>query len=164
MADVITTEPASHEVDLTRSALTWLLVAASAYVACSLMANVMSVRILRLGPDWASFSIDAGTLTYPLTFTLRDLVHKIGGRWAARVVILSGAAFNIVLAVGLWAAAVAGSLRTDCSNPPRKQQRGAQPKRLTPAARTFRARKKNSHRQSWAAGIIRPPSLPRPPP
>ncbi len=105
MARVSATEQTSHEVDLTRRALTWLLVAASAYVACSLMANVMSVRILRLGPDWASFSIDAGTLTYPLTFTLRDLVHKIGGRWAARIVILSGAAFNVLLALGLWAAA-----------------------------------------------------------
>ncbi|MDQ2679272.1 MAG: queuosine precursor transporter [Actinomycetota bacterium] len=93
------------EVDLNRRALTWLLVATIGYVACSLIANVMSVRILRLGPDWASFSIDAGTLTYPLTFTLRDLVHKIGGRSAARVVILAGAVMNVVLALGLWAAA-----------------------------------------------------------
>ena len=62
--------------------------ATAGYVACSILANVMSVRILRIGPDWASFSIDAGTLTYPLTFTLRDLVHKVGGRHVARVVIL----------------------------------------------------------------------------
>ena len=103
---VTVTEATSVETDLSRRALTWLLVASAGYVACSLMANVMSVRILRLGPDWASFSIDAGTLTYPLTFTLRDLVHKVGGRWAARVVILSGAAFNIVLAVGLYLTAV----------------------------------------------------------
>jgi queuosine precursor transporter len=102
---VMTTE-ATHDVDLNRRALTWLLVASAGYVACSLMANVMSVRILRLGPDWASFSIDAGTLTYPLTFTLRDLVHKIGGRVAARVIILSAAALNIVLALGLWATAL----------------------------------------------------------
>ncbi len=93
------------ELDLNRRALTWLLVATTGYVACSLIANVMSVRILRLGPDWASFSIDAGTLTYPLTFTLRDLVHKVGGRSAARVVILAGAAMNVLLALGLWAAA-----------------------------------------------------------
>ena len=75
------------------------------YVACSILANVMSVRILRIGPDWASFSIDAGTLTYPLTFTLRDLVHKVGGRHVARVVILSTAALNVVAAVALWATA-----------------------------------------------------------
>jgi queuosine precursor transporter len=106
VAPVTLTDDVVHDVDLNRRALTWLLVAAAGYVACSLMANVMSVRILRLGPDWASFSIDAGTLTYPLTFTLRDLVHKIGGRWAARVVILSAAALNIVLALGLWLAAL----------------------------------------------------------
>ena len=44
-----------------------LMVVGGAYVATSLMANVMSVRILSLG-GWA---VDAGTLTYPLTFTLR---------------------------------------------------------------------------------------------
>lgn len=86
-------------------ALNWLLVATAGYVACSLLANIMSVRILRLGPDWASFSIDAGTLTYPLTFTLRDLVHKVGGRQVARVVILATAALNVVAALALWATA-----------------------------------------------------------
>jgi len=106
VATVTLTDTATNEVDLNRRALTWLLIAAAGYVACSLMANVMSVRILRIGPDWASFSIDAGTLTYPLTFTLRDLVHKVGGRWAARVIILSAAAFNIVLALGLYLAAI----------------------------------------------------------
>lgn len=65
----------------------------------------MSVRILRVGPDWASFSVDAGTLTYPLTFTLRDLVHKVGGRSAARVVILCTAALNVLAASAMWATA-----------------------------------------------------------
>ncbi len=88
-----------------RRALNWLLVATAAYVACSILANVMSVRILRVGPDWASFSIDAGTLTYPLTFTLRDLVHKIGGRHVARVVILATASLNVFAALALWATA-----------------------------------------------------------
>ncbi len=78
-----------------------LLVAVGAYVAASLIANVMSVRIVRV----AGFSIDAGTLTYPLTFTLRDVVHKLGGRRAARATIASTAVFNVVLALGLLAAA-----------------------------------------------------------
>jgi uncharacterized integral membrane protein (TIGR00697 family) len=88
-----------------KRALTWLLVATAGYVACSILANVMSVRILRIGPDWASFSVDAGTLTYPLTFTLRDLVHKVGGRHVARVVILSTAALNVLAAFAFWATA-----------------------------------------------------------
>ncbi len=78
-----------------------LLVAVGAFVAASLIANVMSVRLVRV----AGFSIDAGTLTYPLTFTLRDVVHKLGGRRAARATIVATAGFNVVLAVGLWAAA-----------------------------------------------------------
>ena len=53
------------------------------------------------GP-WA---IDAGTLTYPLTFTLRDVVHKAGGRTAARVTILTAAALNIVMVAAFWVTA-----------------------------------------------------------
>lgn len=80
---------------------TVLLVAVGAYIGVSLMANVMSVRIVLLGP-WA---IDAGTFTYPLTFTLRDVVHKAGGRTAARVTIVTGAALNLVMVGAFWVAA-----------------------------------------------------------
>ena len=62
-----------------------LMVVGGAYVATSLMANVMSVRILSLG-GWA---VDAGTLTYPLTFTLRDVVHKAGGTAVARTTVVA---------------------------------------------------------------------------
>lgn len=78
-----------------------LVVAVGAYIGMSLMANVMSVRIVMLGP-WA---IDAGTLTYPLTFTLRDVVHKAGGRTAARVTILTGALLNLFMVGAFWVAA-----------------------------------------------------------
>jgi queuosine precursor transporter len=88
-----------------RRALTWLLVAVMGYAGFSIMANVMSVRILRIGPDWASFSVDAGTLTYPLTFTFRDLIHKVGGRAAARVAIVGTAGLNLITAAGMWATA-----------------------------------------------------------
>lgn len=101
----VTDPPAADAQQLTQRALNWLLVATAGYVACSILANVMSVRILRVGPDWASFSVDAGTLTYPLTFTLRDLVHKVGGRRTARTVILATAGLNVVAALALWATA-----------------------------------------------------------
>lgn len=93
------------EEDL-RAQQRWLVIAVAGYVAFSLMANIMSVRILRIGPSWAEFSIDAGTLTYPLTFTLRDLVHKAGGKGVARVTIVSAALLNVVLALALWTAGV----------------------------------------------------------
>lgn len=61
----------------------------------------MSIRIVVI----LGQSIDAGTLLYPLVFTLRDLVHKTGGRLAAWTVILSTAALNVVMALGFLAAA-----------------------------------------------------------
>jgi len=78
-----------------------LVIASGAYVAASLVANVMSVRLVRI----AGFSIDAGTLIYPLTFTLRDVVHKVGGARLARVTIVTAAAMNVMMAVAFWAAA-----------------------------------------------------------
>jgi uncharacterized integral membrane protein (TIGR00697 family) len=93
--------PDDPAASLEQRRLAWLLVAAGGYVAASLTANVMSVRIVEI----AGFSVDAGTLTYPLTFTLRDVVHKVGGVRAARTTIVATAAFNVLLAVALWAAA-----------------------------------------------------------
>jgi uncharacterized integral membrane protein (TIGR00697 family) len=78
-----------------------LLVAVAAYVGVSLVANVMSARIVLLGP-WA---VDAGTLTYPLAFTLRDVVHKAGGRSAARTTIVVTAALNVGMVAAFWVAA-----------------------------------------------------------
>ncbi|MGD8997926.1 MAG: queuosine precursor transporter, partial [Anaerolineae bacterium] len=46
----------------------------------------------------AGFSVDAGTFIYPFTFTLRDLVHKLLGRPAARAVILAAGVINLVMA------------------------------------------------------------------
>lgn len=65
------------------------------YIASTLISNVASLRIVTV----FGLSIDAGTLIYPLTFTLRDLVHKVLGTWASRVVILVGALVNLVMAM-----------------------------------------------------------------
>jgi hypothetical protein len=59
---------------------------------------VASLRIVLVG----GFSVDAGTLVYPFTFTLRDLVHKTGGIKVARVLILVAAAINLFMAVFFW--------------------------------------------------------------
>jgi uncharacterized integral membrane protein (TIGR00697 family) len=67
----------------------------AAYCAAQMMADVLSLKIAWV----AGFSIDAGTFIYPFTFTLRDLVHKLLGRSAARAVILAAGAINVVMAV-----------------------------------------------------------------
>ena len=75
--------------------LTVLLVVASSYVAAQVLSDVASLRIVEL----AGFAVDAGTLVYPFTFTLRDLVHKVAGKTAARVLIVTAAVINIGMAL-----------------------------------------------------------------
>jgi uncharacterized integral membrane protein (TIGR00697 family) len=70
----------------------------AAYVAAQMLADIMSLKIALV----AGFSIDAGTFIYPLTFTLRDLVHKLLGRRVARTLIVAAAVVNLAMA-GLFA-------------------------------------------------------------
>jgi uncharacterized integral membrane protein (TIGR00697 family) len=70
----------------------------AAYTAAQMLSDVLSLKIARVG----GFSIDAGTFIYPFTFTLRDLVHKLLGRAAARAVIVAAGVVNLLM-VGLFA-------------------------------------------------------------
>jgi uncharacterized integral membrane protein (TIGR00697 family) len=70
----------------------------AAYVAAQMLADITSLKIALV----AGFSIDAGTFIYPITFTLRDLVHKLLGRRAARTLIVAAAVINLMMA-GLFA-------------------------------------------------------------
>ena len=86
--------------DPDRAVPAWALTLAflvATYVAAQMLADITSLRIL----DIAGFSVDGGTLVYPLTFTLRDLIHKVGGVRAARMAIFTGAGVNVVM-VGLF--------------------------------------------------------------
>jgi len=75
-----------------------LLVVAAAYVAAQMLADISSLRIVEV----FGFAVDGGTLVYPFTFTLRDLVHKIAGKKAARTLIITAAGINVVMAGFLW--------------------------------------------------------------
>jgi hypothetical protein len=75
-----------------------LLIVGGAYVAAQMMADIASLRIISV----AGYAVDAGTLIYPFTFTLRDLVHKIAGTTAARTVIVLAAAVNVLMAGFFW--------------------------------------------------------------
>ena len=70
------------------------IVIISIYIAAQLLSDIASLKITLL----AGFSMDAGTFIYPLTFTIRDLVHKRLGKSAARTVILAAAAVNLFMA------------------------------------------------------------------
>jgi uncharacterized integral membrane protein (TIGR00697 family) len=66
----------------------------AAYIAAQILADIGSLKIAWI----AGFSIDGGTFIYPLTFTLRDLVHKQLGRRAARTLIIAAAIINLIMA------------------------------------------------------------------
>ena len=71
------------------------IVVISIYIAAQLLSDIASLKITLI----AGFSMDAGTFIYPLTFTIRDLVHKRLGKTAARTVIILAAAINLFMAV-----------------------------------------------------------------
>jgi uncharacterized integral membrane protein (TIGR00697 family) len=78
-----------------------VVIVIAAYIAAQMIADVTSLKIAIV----AGMSIDAGTFVYPITFTLRDMVHKTIGIKAARVLILTAAAINVVMALTFWFAA-----------------------------------------------------------
>lgn len=72
-----------------------IAVVSSLYVAAQMLADIASLRILSIG----GFSVDGGTLVYPFTFTLRDMVHKVAGIGVARTLIITAAIVNVLMAL-----------------------------------------------------------------
>ena len=71
---------------------------AGAYVAAQMLADITSLKITEV----AGFSMDAGTLVYPFTFTIRDLVHRVAGVRVARALIIGAAIVNLAMAGLFW--------------------------------------------------------------
>jgi uncharacterized integral membrane protein (TIGR00697 family) len=70
------------------------VVLVSFYIAAQIISDVASLKIAVL----LGMSVDAGTFIYPITFTLRDLVHKRLGKRAARLVIVLAGGINLFMA------------------------------------------------------------------
>lgn len=75
-----------------------LVILAGLYVAAQMLSDIGSLRVVTV---WGH-AVDAGTLIYPFTFTLRDLVHKAGGARVARILIILAAIVNLVMAGFFW--------------------------------------------------------------
>lgn len=75
-----------------------IILVTAAYIAAQLLSDITSLKII----PFLGFAMDAGTLIYPITFTLRDLVHKVVGRRGARVMIVTAAAINLLMAGLFW--------------------------------------------------------------
>jgi uncharacterized integral membrane protein (TIGR00697 family) len=80
-----------------RSTLSAAVVLSSLYIGAQILADIGSLKIAVV----LGFSIDAGTFIYPITFTLRDLVHKRLGKSAARQLIFLAGGINLFMAAFL---------------------------------------------------------------
>ncbi len=81
------------------------VVLVAAYIAAQMLSDIASLKIGIV----AGFAVDMGTFIYPITFTLRDVVHKVLGKRNTQVLILSAGAINLLMAAYLmWAASVPG--------------------------------------------------------
>ncbi len=89
--------PAAVLTPVTRVAIA----AVGAYVGAQVIADVTSLKI----GTFTGRAVDMGTFIYPITFTLRDVVHKALGRRAARTLVITAAVVNLFMAGYLqWAA------------------------------------------------------------
>lgn len=79
------------------------IIVTAAYAGAQMLSDIASLKIGLV----AGLAVDMGTFVYPLTFTLRDVVHKILGKRNAQTLIVTAAAINLVMALYLaWAARV----------------------------------------------------------
>jgi uncharacterized integral membrane protein (TIGR00697 family) len=79
--------------DKANSIHTSAIVVISVYIAAQILSDIGSLKIAWV----AGFSVDAGTFIYPVTFTIRDLIHKQLGKTAARTVIILAAVINLLM-------------------------------------------------------------------
>ena len=63
------------------------------YVVIGMLSNISSLRIIEV----LGISMDAGTLLYPLTFTLRDLIHKKSDKKTSLHVVYIGVVMNLLM-------------------------------------------------------------------
>jgi queuosine precursor transporter len=79
------------------------IVVVAAYIAAQMLSDIASLKIGVVG----GLAVDMGTFIYPITFTLRDVVHKLLGKRNAQTLILAAAVINLLMAAYLmWAATV----------------------------------------------------------
>jgi uncharacterized integral membrane protein (TIGR00697 family) len=79
------------------------VVVVAAYIGAQMLADVTSLKIGLV----AGMAVDMGTFIYPITFTLRDLVHKLLGKRNAQTLIIMAGVINLFMAGYLsWAASV----------------------------------------------------------
>lgn len=81
------------------------VIVVAAYIAAQMLSDIASLKIGVV----AGLAVDMGTFIYPITFTLRDVVHKVLGKKNTRVLIITAGVINLLMsAYLLWTARVPG--------------------------------------------------------
>jgi queuosine precursor transporter len=68
------------------------------YIAMQLLADISVLKVVQIG----AFTAAAGIFTYPITFTLRDMAHKVLGRKQVRQLVLAAGAVNLFMGLLFW--------------------------------------------------------------
>lgn len=89
--------PAPPAVSASAALSTAGVLAISSYVAVQMLSDIASVKVGLVG----GLAVDMGTFVYPITFTLRDVVHKLLGRRVARLLIVTCGVINLLMAAYL---------------------------------------------------------------
>lgn len=67
------------------------------YLFCAMLSNILSVKLIRVPVlNWA---VDAGTILYPLSFVVRDMLHKNAGRKVVKFVIIGSGVLTVLMAI-----------------------------------------------------------------
>lgn len=70
----------------------------ASYIGAQMLADIASLKIgIVLG-----LAVDMGTFIYPITFTLRDVVHKFLGKRNAQILVISAGVINLFMALYLY--------------------------------------------------------------
>jgi len=79
------------------------VIVVAAYIAAQMLSDIASLKIGVI----SSLAVDMGTFIYPITFTLRDVVHKVLGKRNAQTLIISAGVINLLMVGYLrWVASV----------------------------------------------------------
>jgi len=79
------------------------VIVVAAYVSAQMIADIASLKIGII----FGLAVDMGTFIYPITFTLRDIVHKVLGKRNAQILVITAGVINLLMALYLtWVASV----------------------------------------------------------
>jgi len=100
--------PTQNTSDLSKRARVYPLtqvgvIVIASYIGAQMLADIASLKIgLVMG-----LAVDMGTFIYPITFTLRDVVHKVLGKRNAQTLVITAGGINLFMALYLtWVASV----------------------------------------------------------